>query len=177
MSTRFFYALVMTIATVVLQLAMFFTGLQTEHLATGQYVQWLGIAIQAVVLWLGIRAVRDEKPERPLGFGQRLGAGVLISLYSGLMSAVYTFLHFKFINVNFAEYMIEMLRAKWAAAGLAESQMAQAEKMTRMMISPGVQALLVPVFTVITGTILSLVIAALLDATRLSAPAGPDPAA
>ncbi len=61
----------------------------------------------------------------------------MISLYSGLMSAVYTYLHVKFINVNFAEYTIDMLRAKWAAAGLGEPQMAQAERMTRMMLAPG----------------------------------------
>ncbi len=175
MSTRFFYALVLTIAATVFQLVLFFTGLQTEHLATGQYVQWLGVVIDAAVLWLGIKAVRDEKPGRTLTYGQRLGAGVVISLYSGLMSGVYTYLHFRFINVNFAEYTIDMVRAKWAAAGLAESQMAQAERMTRMMLAPGVQALLAPVFTVLIGTVLSLIIAALLqDASR---PAAADPGA
>ena len=171
MSTRFFYAIVLTIAATVFQLLLFFTGLQTENLATGQYVQWLAIVIDAAVLWLGIKAVRDEHPGRTLTYGQRLGAGVMISLYSGLMSAVYTYLHFRFINVNFAEYTIDMVRAKWAAAGLAESQMAQAERMTRMMLAPGVQALLVPVFTVLIGTVLSLIIAALLEGAS-----GPDAA-
>ena len=167
MSTKFFYALVLTIATTVFQLLLFFTGLQTEHLATGQYVQWFGVAIDAVVLWLGIRAVRDEHPGGTLTYGRRVGAGVVISLYSGLMSAVYTYLHVKFINVNSAEYTIDMLRGKWAAAGLGEPQMAQAEKMTRMMLAPGVQAMLVPVFTVIVGTLLSLIIAALIaDAAK-----------
>lgn len=172
MSTRFFYALVLTISATVFQLLLFFTGLQTENLATGQYVQWLAIAIDAAVLWLGIRAVRDERPGRELTYGQRLGAGVMISLYSGLMSAVYTYLHFKFINVNFAEYTIDMVRAKWAAAGLAESQMAQAERMTRMMLAPGVQALLVPVFTLLIGTVLSLIIAALIEGKAAPAAGG-----
>ena len=174
MSTKFFYALVLTISMIVLQLLLFFTGLQTEHLAAGQYAQWLGVVIDAVVLWLGIRAVRDEQPGRTLTYGQRLGAGVMISLYSGLMSAVYTYLHFRFINVNFADYTIDMVRAKWAAAGLAESQMAQAEKMTRAMLAPGIQALLVPVFTVLIGTVLSLIIAALLEGGSRSTSAGPD---
>ncbi len=177
MSTRFFYALVLTIAATVFQLVLFFTGLQTENLATGQYVQWLGVVIDGIVLWLGIKAVRDEHPGRTLTYGQKLGAGVMISLYSGLMSAVYTYLHFRFINVNFAEYTIDMVRAKWAAAGLAESQMAQAERMTRMMLAPSVQALLVPVFTVLIGTVLSLIIAALLESASKPAAAGPGAAA
>ncbi|OYV97309.1 MAG: hypothetical protein B7Z68_03740 [Acidobacteria bacterium 21-70-11] len=174
MSTKFFYALVLTIAATVFQLVLFFAGLQTEHLSTGQYVQWLGVVIDAVVLWLGIKAIRDEQPGRTLTYGQRLGAGVMISLYSGLMSAVYTYLHFRFINANFAEYTIDMLRNKWAAAGLADSQMDQAERMTRMMLAPGVQALLVPVVTVLIGTVLSLIIAALLEGGSRSTSAGPD---
>ena len=176
MSTKFFYALVLTIAATVFQLVLFFTGLQTEHLSTGQYVQWLGVVIDAVVLWLGIQAVRDEKPGRTLTYGQKLGAGVLISLYSGLMSAVYTFVHVKFINVDFPDYMIDTLRTKWAAAGLGEAQMAQAERMTRMMLAPGVQAMLVPVFTLLIGTVLSLIIAAMLDGASKPAAGAPEAA-
>lgn len=160
MSTKFFYALILTICSTVFQLLLFFSGFQTEKLATGQYLQWLGIVIAAVVLWLGIKAVCNESPARPLTYGQRVGAGVMISLYAGLMNAVYSFFHFRFINVNFADYMIDTLRVKWAAAGTAESQMAQAEKFTRVMLGPGAQAIIVPLFTVLTGLILSLIISA-----------------
>ncbi len=162
MSTKFFYAVIMTAAGAAFQLLLFFTGLQTENLATGKWVQWLGMLIPIVVLYLGIRAVRDESPGRTLTYGQRVGAGVLISLYSGLMSAVYTFVHFKFINTEFADYMIEMTRAQWAAKGLAPSQMDAAEKITRAMLGPGVQAIIAPVITVLIGTIISLVVAAFL---------------
>ena len=177
MSTKFFYALILTICSTVFQLLLFFTGFQTEKLATGQYLQWLGIVIAAVVLWLGIRAVYNESPARPFTYGKRVGAGVLISLYSGLMSAVYSFFHFRFINVNFADYMIDTLRVKWAASGLAESQMAQAEKFTRVLLSPGVQAILVPFFTVLTGLILSLIIAAFLGGKSQPAAESPQPPA
>jgi uncharacterized protein YybS (DUF2232 family) len=54
-----------------------------------------------------------------------------------------------------------MLRQKWEAAGMAESQMAGAEKMTRAMMGPVVQAILTPVFVVIIGVICSLIIAAI----------------
>jgi len=162
MNTKVFYALVWTICGAVFQLILFFSGFQTEKLETGQYLQWLGLIIAAAVLWFGIKAVRDEKPERPLGYGQRVGAGVMISLYAGLMSAVYAWFHFKFINVNFADYTIASTRAKWAAKGLSASQMDTAEKFTRNLLRPEVQAVLAPIMTVILGTILSLIIAALL---------------
>jgi len=161
MSTKFFYALVLTLATIVLQLLLFFSGFQTEKLATGQYLQWLGLVIMAVVLWLGIKAVRDEKPHRTMTYGQRVGTGVLISLYSGLMGAVYTFIHFTFINTGFADYTIALTREKWAAKGLTQAQMEGAEAITRKMLLPGVQAILGVLFAVLIGLVLSLIISAL----------------
>ena len=56
MSTKFLYALTLTICGAVFNLLLYFTGLQTEKLATGQYVQWLGFVIMFVVLFLGIKA-------------------------------------------------------------------------------------------------------------------------
>jgi len=161
MSTKFFYALVLTLATVVLQLLLFFSGFQTEKLATGQYLQWLGLVIMAVVLWLGIKAACDEKLDRPMTYGQRVGTGVLISLYSGLMGAVYTFIHFTFINTGFADYTIALTQEKWAAKGLTQAQMEGAEAITRKMLQPGVQAILGVLFAVLIGLVLSLIIAAL----------------
>ncbi len=175
MNTKVFYALVWTIGSAVFQLTLFFSGFQTERIATGKYLQWLGLLIAVAVLWLGIKAARDEKPDRPLSYGQRLGAGVLISLYAGLMSAVYTWFHFKFINVNFAEYTLATVRERWAAAGLSASQMETAERVTRTFIGPEVQALMTPVITVILGLVLSSIIAAILE-PRAVPPAAASPA-
>jgi hypothetical protein len=161
MSTKFLYALTLTICGAVFNLLMYFTGLQTEKLAVGQYVQWLGLVMMFVVLFLGVKAVRDEAPEKGMTYGRGLGTGVLISLYSGLMSSVYSFIHFKFVNTEFADYQIAMIRQKWEAAGMGEAQMAQAEKFTRAMMGPVAQAIMTPIFAVIIGLICSLIIAAI----------------
>jgi len=171
MNTKVFYALIWTICGAVFQLVLFFAGFQTERLATGKYLQWLGLLIAVAVLWLGIKAVRDENPEHPLSYGQRLGAGVLISLYAGLMSAVYQWFHFKFINVNFAEYTLASLREQWAAKGLSASQIETAERITRTFIGPEVQALMTPVITVVMGLVLSSIIAAILEPKAVPPPA------
>ncbi len=173
MNTKVFYALVWTICGAVFQLVLFFSGFQTEKLATGKYLQWLSLIIAAVVLWLGIKAMRDEAPGRSLTYGKRVGAGVLISLFAGLMSAVYTWFHFRFINVNFADYSMTAVREEWAKAGMSASQMDQFEKFTRTMMSPEVQALLTPVMMVLVGTILSLILAAFLEAKPAAVEAAP----
>ncbi|HTL66796.1 MAG TPA: DUF4199 domain-containing protein [Lacunisphaera sp.] len=162
MSTKFSYALILTICGALLNLLLYFTGFQTEKLATGQYFQWFGMVMMFVVLWLGIKAVRDEAPAKGLSYGQGVGAGTLISLYSGLMSSVYSYIHFKFINPEFADYQIALMRSKWEAAGMKEAQMEQAERFTRMFTGPGVQAIMTPIFVTIFGVICALIIAAFL---------------
>ena len=162
MNTKFIYALILTITGALLNLLLFFTGFQTEKLATGQYFQWLGFVLMFAVLWLGLKAVREESPHKAMSYGKGVGTGVLISLYSGLMSSVYSFIHFKFVNTQFADYQLALIRPKWEAAGMAEAQMDQAEKMTRAMMGPVAQAILTPILVTIFGLICSLIIAAFL---------------
>jgi hypothetical protein len=162
MSTKFIYALTLTVCGALLNLLLYFTGFQTEKLATGQYFRWLGFVLMFVILWLGIKAVRDETPEKGFSYGRGVGTGTLIALYSGLMSAVYSFIHFKFVNTEFADYQIALIRQKWEAAGMREAQMEQAEKFTRMLMSPGFQAVMTPIFVTLFGLICSLIIAAIL---------------
>jgi hypothetical protein len=123
-----------------------------------------------VVLWLGIKAVRDEAPEKGMSYGRAVGTGTLIALYSGLMSAVYVFIHFKFVNTQFVDYQMAFVRTKWEAAGMAEAQMDQAEQFTRMFMGPAAQAIMTPIAGTILGLIFSLIIAAFLKRPAADAP-------
>ena len=158
MGTKFTYALILTIASAVLNLALYFTGFQTEKLAVGQHLQWLGLIITIVVLFLGIKAVREESPGKYLSYGKGVGTGVLICLYSGLMSAVYTFIHFKFVNTEFVDYNMQLVRAKWEQAGMGADQMEKAEGFARMFMGPVAMSIMTPIFAVILGLIVSLIL-------------------
>ena len=162
MSTRFAFALVLMASVAVLHLVLFFTGEETHRLATGHYFYWLIQVFHAVVLWFGIKARREKSPTHAMSFAQGVGNGMLISLYAGLMCGVYAFIHFKYINPHFADYQLACLRPEWGAAGMTTTQMAEAEKMTRLMVSPLAQAVMTPVIMVCFGLIFSLIIAAFL---------------
>jgi hypothetical protein len=162
MGTKFTYALILTIAGAVFNLLLYFTGFQTEKLAVGQHLQWLGLVITVVVLFLGIKAVREESPGKYMSYGKGVGSGVLICLYSGLMSAVYNFIHFKFVNTEFVDYNMQLVRAKWEQAGMGADQMEKAEGFTRMFMGPVAMAIMTPIMAVIMGLILSLIISAIL---------------
>jgi ABC-type sugar transport system permease subunit len=162
MSTTFTYALILTACQIVFTLLMYFLGFQGEKMAAGQYAQWLGLIITIVVLWLGLKAVREEAPDKSLSFGKGLGTGVLIALYSGLLSAVYNFVHFKFINPDFFAHQLEFMRSKWAEKGLSEAQMDQAAAIMQKFSGPVSVAIFTPIISVVFGLVLSLILAAIL---------------
>jgi hypothetical protein len=170
MGTKFTYALILTIAGAVLNLLLFFTGYQTEKLAVGQYFQWFGFVIMIAILFLGIKAVREESPGQYMSYGKGVGTGVLISLMSGLMSAVYSYIHFKYVNTEFADYQIELARAKWEEMGMGAAQIEQAEGFSRAMMGPVASAVMTPIFVLFFGLIISLIVAAI-----LKRPAPPEP--
>jgi ABC-type sugar transport system permease subunit len=159
MGTKFTYALILTIASAVFNLLLYFTGFQTEKLAVGQHLQWLGFVIMIVVLFLAIKAVREESPGKYLSYGKGVGTGTLISLISGLMSAVYSFIHYKFVNTEFADYNMQIVRAKWEQAGMSADQMEKAEGFARMFMGPVTIAIMTPIMAVIFGLIISLILA------------------
>ena len=159
MGTKFTYALILTIASAVFNLLLYFTGFQTEKLAVGQNLQWLGLVITIVVLSLGIKAVREDSPGKYMGYGKAVGTGVLISLFSGLMSSVYTFIHFKFVNTEFADYQMQIVHAQWEAKGMSADQMEKAEGFARAFMGPVAMSIMTPIFAVIGGLIISLILA------------------
>ncbi|MFI5336455.1 MAG: DUF4199 domain-containing protein [Opitutales bacterium] len=156
------YALVFAAVQVVFSLVLFFLGFETDKIAQLQNMSYIGLVFSAAVLWLGIKATREAAPDKSLAYGRGVGVGTLISLYGGVLTGLYRFFHLKFINPNFIDYEMDLIRHKWVAAGMSDAQMEQAEKVTRMMMGPGISAILTPIFSVIIGLILSLIIAAIL---------------
>jgi Protein of unknown function (DUF4199) len=175
MSTKFTYALVLAIIGAIFSLLMYFTGFQTEKLVTGERLGMLMLVVHAAVLWFGLKAVREESPDKSLSYGQGVGAGVLISLYAGLMSAVYSFIHYMFINTSYVDYKMEEIRQKWVQAGMPDARMEQAEAFTRKFLMGPVPFAIIALFlSVVFGLILSLIIAAILKRPK---PAGAIPPA
>jgi hypothetical protein len=122
----------------------------------------LPLVVTIVVMWLRIKAVREEAQDKSLGYGKGVGTGVLIALYSGLIGAIYIFIHYTFINPSFADYAIDMLRQQWAAKGMSDSQIEVAEKFMRFVYKPAVLAILGVILSPLFGLVISLILSAFL---------------
>jgi hypothetical protein len=152
----------MAIAQIVVTLVSFFLGYQTDKMNSGSWYGIIPAIVAIVVLYLGIKAVREEQEGKYMTYGKAVSTGALIALYSCLIGAIYTYIHFRYINPNFPDYVIESSRVKWAAAGMPESKMDGAEKGVRMFTKPIIQAGFVLIVGILFDLILTLIIAAFL---------------
>lgn len=162
MNTTFFYAVALALSNIVFSLVGFFLGYQTDKMVEGRWFGLLSFVVMIAIIWLGIRAVREEAKDKSLSYGRGVGTGTLIALYAGLIGAVYMYIHFAFINPNFADYAVDAARQQWAAKGMNDSQMQAAEKITRVFSNPAVLAILGVIGTPIIGAVISLVLSAFL---------------
>ncbi len=177
MNAKTTYGLVLAFAGIVLALIGYLLGLETDKAGSSlaSIFRWVGIILAFFILWFGVRAVRDEKPDQRITFGQGFGAGVLIVLIGAAIGAVYTFIHFSFINPEFGDHMMVVIQQKWADAGMTGQQMEAAEKMTRIFFHPGVLAVTGFLAQMFFGVVFSLIVAALVKRNPPASAAVPPP--
>ena len=162
MNTALFYGIVLALANIVLSLVGYFLGFQTERIAMEPWFNLIGLVAFIVILWLGIRAAREDSKDKSLSYGRGVLTGFLISLYSTLISIVYTIIHMTYINPAYVDYKVDALRQKWMQAGLSDARMAAAEKYVRFMFTPVPLAIYLLIVLVFIGVVISLILAAFL---------------
>ncbi len=162
MSTTMTYGLILALVNIVHSLVGYFLGFQTEKMADGQWFNALVYLSITIVVCLGIRAVREDSDNKSLSYGRGVGSGVLISLYAGIIGAVYALIHFKFVNPNFTDYLIEYVRSVQSAKGASDTQLDQMEKGMRFMYGPVMLTIITPFFYTFIGLIVSLIASAVL---------------
>lgn len=154
MSTTLTYGIYLALANIGLTLVGFFLGYQGENIAQGQWFQYVSWVAIITVTTLGIRAVREDSEHKSLSYGRGVGSAAMIGLYGGVIGGIYAFIHFKFVNPNFVEYLVEFIKSQPNMAGASDQQLAGMEKGVRLSYSP-VGLLILSIFM---GTILSTIV-------------------
>lgn len=159
MKTYVTYGAINAIVGAVFSLILYFLGFQTEKLAIGQQLQWLGLIFTIVVLFLGMREARENKPDGAISYGGAVGAAALISVFSGIFSAIYIYIHFSYVNPHYAQYIADFTRTQLEAKSVPEANIDAAIAMQTKMLSPVVQSLMTVVVAPIMGTLIGLILA------------------
>jgi len=183
MKTKITYGLILALVGIALQLVKFLLGFETDKIGTpaasifGVVIGLATLVIGFIIIWLGVRAVRDEKPDQCLTYGQGVGAGVIIVLIAAVISAIYLIIHVTLINPDLVENSLALVRQKLAEQGMSEEQMEMTEKITRITMSPPILALISFIENMVIGTIISLIAAAIVKRNPQPAAQIPPPLA
>lgn len=134
-------------------LSLLFYALDVKATSWPQYVSILVLLAGIIV---GTLAFRDKCSGGYISYGRSLGSGVLISLVTGIILAVYSYLNAAFLNPEIIEQMIRAAEENMMNQGLSDDQIDQAMGMTKMFMTPGYIAITSVFSMLLWGTLISL---------------------
>ncbi len=154
--TVFTWGLILGIASIVYTLILYFAGLMQN-----KPLNYAGIIITIICLYLGIKAVRDQNLGGSISYGQALGKGVLISLISTIVSVIFLTILYTLIDPGLVDLNLQESIQKMTESGMGEDQIEQAMSMAHKFFIPSL-IIMGLIFGTLIGFLVSLVIAAIL---------------
>ncbi|HCT30953.1 MAG TPA: hypothetical protein DIW31_09525 [Bacteroidales bacterium] len=150
------WGLITGIASIVYTFILYFAGLMQN-----KPIQYAGIIITIVCLYLGIKAVRDQYLGGVISYGKSLGTGVLISLFSTIVSLIFLTILYTVIDQGLIDLALQDSIEKMTERGMSSDQIEQGMAMARRFFIP---SLLIGglFFGTFLGFLISLVLSAFL---------------
>ena len=109
------------------------------------------------VLVFGMREFRSANGNS-MSYGKGIGLAALIGAITGLVSGAFNYLYLEFIDNGSIAQQLEKAREKMEESGLSESQIQDAEKITNMMLGPGVQFVMIVLMSILISVFLGLIV-------------------
>jgi phosphoribulokinase len=137
-------------------------GFHTTEMEIGSYTNFVALIIPVVTLYLGIKEKRDSSPKGEITISKGVYTGVVISLISALITTIFMFLYYNYINPNFISIGIAFQKQKLIERGKSEAQIAAQINQIKEMFQVSYQLIFVILSSIGTGVTISLAISALL---------------
>jgi hypothetical protein len=127
-------------------------------LTFNQTMGYLMLLIQLVVLFFLLKSYRDNSMHGMITFGQTVGAGVIISLYAGIIMAVFTYILYTVIDPGLTAKKLAFLEEMMLKKGTPQAAIDTFMKMQEKLQKPSIVAPTSILGNVFVGTIMSLII-------------------
>lgn len=139
-----------------------YSGLAEDFSETLGWVSFLvTFVINVTVLFLALKEVRAQQGGF-LSYGEGLGSSTLLGGLWGIVAGGFNYIYVNFIDDAVIQKQMDLARQRLEDQGLSESQIQDAEKITNMMLGPGVQFITIVFFTVLFMFILGLIVSGIM---------------
>jgi hypothetical protein len=124
-----------------------------------QTLGYVFILVQIILVFLLVKSYRDSILHGYITYGQAVGAGVVISVYSAVVMALFSYVLYTVIDPGLTAKKLAFLEEMMLNKGLPQETVDTAMTMQQKLQTPLISSILGIFSGVFGGTILSLIIA------------------
>lgn len=126
------YGLILGVILIIISLVTYLIGVVKPP----TWVSLINYAIIIGVIVWGTKKYRDEVLGGAIKYGNALGFGVLITLFAGIIVAVYTFLHMTVIDPDYISKILAVVEEELVNKGMPDDQIQMALDMQKKFMTP-----------------------------------------
>lgn len=155
-SSSIMAGVVISIILVIFKLVLFLLDVDEQS-----YLQFIYYIIFALGLVWAMYSVRNNRLDGFATYGKAFTIGLYASIAVAVVMALYTYIYMKYIDPAFVNNMLSQAEDKMIEANpnMSEDELNRALEMTKMFMQPGIMSIFSIFGSLITGSILSLIIA------------------
>jgi hypothetical protein len=121
-------------------------------------LSYLMLPIDLVILYFMIKSYRDSVLNGQITYGQSVGAGVIIFLYSTIISVIFSYILYKYIDPGLINKILAISEESMAKKGLPQETIDAGMSFTKKLMTPGFMAITGLFFGMLMGTVISLLV-------------------
>jgi len=137
------------------------TILNVLDLSQNKLLSTLSFVFMIVAIVMAMKDFREQN-KGFMSYGEGLGLGTLLAAVLGFLGSMFSVFYTKFIDPNLMANAMNKAREDLEAKGMDDAQIDQAMELSQNMMSPGILFAMGVFMYILTGFILSLIIAAIL---------------
>lgn len=145
--------LILGMLSIVYSLVMYFLDLFFNK--TQGYIF---LVVLIVALFFMLKSYRDNYLHGYIKYGQSVGAGVIIFLYLSVISAVFTYVLYKFIDPGLVEKQLAIVEEALVNRGMPQQTIDASMAVQRKILVPEIIAPISIFGNMLSGTIISLLV-------------------
>ncbi len=146
------YGLYLALVLVLLSVILYVSGL-----ILNQKVGYASMVVYVAGIIFAQITYRNRELNGTISYGQALGFGVAVMLFSGIITALYTLILYTYIDPTLIDQMKAVQEEALLQKGMSEDQIEAAMSVASKMMSPGVMSIMGLLGSLFVGTIISLV--------------------
>jgi hypothetical protein len=115
--------------------------------------------IQAVFLFIFIKLYRENYKDGVLSYGQAFATGIVISALAAILYAIFIFILYSFIDNDLVNKQLAIIEESLIKSGIPQNVIESGLQLQKKMLQPAIYAPIKLLSSLLSGTIISLIVA------------------